>query len=88
LFDPGPGRIEEPLYVFYITKVGDRPLRWICAAEVEDVLRGCHIRSEPFWIKDVAECIQKGILDRMDNPQGVWAGGVCGVVGVIGMKSE
>lgn len=88
LFDPGPGRIEEPLYVFYITKVGDRPLRWICAAEVEDVLRGCHLFGEPVWIKDVAECIQKGILDRMDHPQGVWAGGVCGVVGVIGMKSE
>ncbi len=83
LFDPGPGRIEEPVYVFYITKVGGKPLRWIAAAEVEDILRGNHIRSEPFWKKDYTEYVQAGILDRLDKPEGVWAGGSCGFVKVV-----
>jgi hypothetical protein len=85
LFEPGPKRLEEPLYVFYITQVGKTPLRWVAAAEVDDVLRGCHIDAEPFWVKDYTDCVQKGILDRLKNPQGVWSGGIIGRVGVTGV---
>ncbi len=83
LFEPGPGRIEEPVYVFYISKVGNRPIQWLVAAEVDDILRGCHLQYDPIWAKEYCKCIQVGLLDRLAQKngsplEGLWAGGACG----------
>jgi hypothetical protein len=83
LFDFKPGRLEEPVYVFRITRVGGKPLQWIVAAEVEDILRGKHVLFEGIWAQEYAQCIQKGILDRLEKPEGVWAGGICGSLGIV-----
>ena len=83
LFEPGPGRFEEPVYVFYITRVGKTPIQWVAAAEVPDIQRGCHLEFGGVWAEDYLRCIQVGLLDRLKNPVGVWAGGNCGTMGVV-----
>jgi hypothetical protein len=88
LFDPGPDRMEEPVYVFYISEVGGQPVQWIAAAEVDDVLRGCHVEFQPIWADEFAKCIQVGLLDRIGKTDGLWAGGICGVGGIYKMTTQ
>jgi hypothetical protein len=84
IFEKGPGMIEEPVYVFKITKIGGEPFQWLCAAEVEDILRGCHIKYESVWLPDHLNYIQVGILDRLDKPDSPpWSGGFSGSVSVF-----
>lgn len=83
LFDPGPGRIEEPVYVFYVTEVGKTPIQWVAAAEVVDIQKGCHLEYGGYWTEEYLRCVQVGLLDRLKNPVGAWAGGICGTMGVV-----
>lgn len=83
LFEPGPGRFEEPVYVFYVTQVGKTPIQWVAAAEVVDIQKGCHLEFGGIWTEEYLRCVQVGLLDRLKNPVGAWAGGFCGSMGVV-----
>jgi hypothetical protein len=72
ILEPGPGRIEEPIYVFGISKLRGKPFTWAVAAEVDDVLRGCHVKYEKEWAQEYCGYIQRGIIDRLNaekNPE-------------------
>ena len=66
LFEYKPGRIEEPVYVFFITKIGDKPFDWMVAAEVEDILKGIHVKYERYLLEDFTGYVQAGILDVLN----------------------
>src|SRR5665213_661823 len=65
-FQPGPGRFEEPVYVFVITQIAGKPFQWLIAAEVDDILRGCHVKYENYWVPEYCGYIQTGIIDRLN----------------------
>lgn len=65
LSEPGPGRVQIPVYLFMISKVRGKPLKWACYAVVEEVLRGSLINYQEEYIKDYCRQIQSGILDKL-----------------------